>query len=111
MTISAHEVEDSKEASKTSTFEKFKENASSTDSESVPVLVISGSAGTGKSSLLAFSAKDSMSDSDLLVVSHFVGATAGSTSLYGLLSRCVFDFIFTRTTFLSNINDYIILTS
>ena len=55
--------------------------------EEVPILVLSGVAGTGKSSLMAYCAKEAIAESDMHVVIHFVGATTGSTSLYGLLTR------------------------
>ena len=58
--------------------------------DSTPLLIISGSAGTGKSSLLAYCAKNALENPDFEVVYHFVGASNGSTSLYGVLSRSVY---------------------
>lgn len=61
----------------------------SADSENtIPALVLSGSAGAGKSSVMAYCARLAADEPDWKVVFHFVGATAGSTTLYRVLTRC-----------------------
>ena len=59
------------------------------DSESVPVLVLSCSPGTENSSVMAFCAKQASEHTDFQMVVHFAGVTTGSTSIYGLISRSV----------------------
>ena len=54
----------------------------------IPALVLSGAAGAGKSSLMAYCARLAAEEPDWKVVFHFVGATAGSTTLYRVLTRC-----------------------
>ena len=53
----------------------------------VPPLVLAGRAGAGKSSVVAYCARLACERSDWKVVFHLSGASAGSTSLYRVISR------------------------
>ena len=59
----------------------------------IPALVLSGSAGSGKSSIMAYCARLAADNTDNHVVVHFVGATSGSTTLYRVLTRCACVFL------------------
>ncbi|KAL5009468.1 hypothetical protein ScPMuIL_011773 [Solemya velum] len=77
--------------------------------KSVPLALI-GSAGAGKSALVAYTAKYCTQQADYKTFYHFVGATSLSTDLYLVLARFFMEFLPAQEKMPENIEDMIRFT-